>query len=330
MTTATMKALTHASFGNPRDVIELTEVAKPEPGEGEVRVKIVLATIHNHDLATIRGVYGYVPPLPAIGGSEAYGIVDALGDGVTDIEIGQRVNLSGLHDLYAEYGIVQASRATRVPDAVSDESAAQLFAMPFSAITLLDSLGVKEGDWVVQNAANGAVGRMFAQLAATRGVNVVGIVRRAEAVEAMKAQGIDRIVSTDNPDWKDEATAFTDGNGFAAAVDSVGGPASADMLNLLATYGTLVIFGALNSAKVELPVGDVLFKQVTVRGFWGSAISKSMPREKVGALAKEVVARIVDGSVTLPVDGVYDATDYKSAFEASETPGRGGKVLIRF
>ena len=129
--------------------------------------------------------------------------MDALGAGVDQLEVGQRVVTGGTFGVWAEYFVADAAGLIRVPDAVPDESAAQLVSMPFSALSLLHSLDLREGDWLIQNAANGAVGRMVAQLGAARGINVVGLVRRAEGVEELRAQGIERVIATDSDDWRD-------------------------------------------------------------------------------------------------------------------------------
>ncbi len=124
--------------------------------------------------------------------------------------------------------------------------------MPFSAISLLHSLDLKAGDWIVQNTANGAVGRMVAQIAKARGVNVIGLVRRESAVAELAEQGIDNVVSTDADDWRDKALALADGARIVAGVDSVGGPAAGQVLSLLSENGTLVIFGSMGAGKLEL------------------------------------------------------------------------------
>jgi NADPH:quinone reductase-like Zn-dependent oxidoreductase len=97
-----MRSAIHTTFGEPADVLELGDRPAPQPGAGEVRIKTSLAPIHNHDLWTIRGRYGYKPELPAIGGSEAVGIVDALGEGVEGVTVGQRVAVASVHGTWAE------------------------------------------------------------------------------------------------------------------------------------------------------------------------------------------------------------------------------------
>lgn len=324
-----MRAVIHHQFGDPAEVLGVEDVPTPEPGPGEVRVRTLLATIHNHDLWTVRGSYGFKPELPARAGTEAVGVVEALGEGVDRLVVGQRVASGGTFGAWAEQFVAPAAALIPVPDDIPDEAAAQLVSMPFSAISLLASLELAPGDWLVQNAANGAVGRMVAQLGAARGINVVGLVRRAAAVAELAAQGIGRVVATDDDGWQDRVREITGGAPIKVGVDSVGGRASGEVLSMLAENGTLVVFGAMQSPTMEIASGDVIFKQATVRGFWGSVVSRTMPAEQRRTLFAELISRIADGSLTLPVDGIRPLGEIREAAAANAAPGRSGKVLLR-
>lgn len=325
-----MRALIHHDFGPAEEVLHLEDHPIPEPGPGQVRLRVVLSPIHNHDLWTIRGTYGFKPELPAASGTEALGIVDALGEGVDHLEVGQRVATGGTFGVWAEYVVTNAKGLIPVPAGLADEQAAQLISMPFSAISLLQFLDVREGDWIAQNAANGAVGRMLAQLATARGVNVLGIVRRREGIDELREQGIANVIATEDDDWREQAATITGGAPIIAAVDSVGGTSSGDMLSLLAENGTLVSFGAMSSPVMNIASGDVIFKQATVKGFWGSKVSQTMDVDTRRALFGELITRVSEGTLTLPVSGVFDAAAVAEAVRASNTPARVGKVLLRF
>jgi NADPH:quinone reductase-like Zn-dependent oxidoreductase len=325
----TMRALVHHEFGDPAAVLAVEERPLPQPGAGEVRVRMLLSPIHNHDLWTVRGTYGFKPELPAQAGTEALGVVDAVGEGVDQLTVGQRVVTGGTFGVWAEYFVTRAAGLIPVPDGLPDESAAQLVSMPFSAISLLESLGLSEGDWLIQNAANGAVGRMVAQLGSARGLNVVGLVRRSAGVEELRAQGIERVIATDDADWRDRLAEITGGAPITAGVDSVGGSSAGDVLSTLAENGTLVVFGAMASPTLELASGDIIFKQATVKGFWGSVVSREMPADQRGRLFQELFARLQDGTLTLPVAGVHGLDDIAGAVAASGEAGRVGKVLLR-
>ncbi|MFG6477459.1 zinc-binding dehydrogenase [Microbacterium sp. P06] len=323
-----MRAIVHQSFGEPADVLTVEEVATPEPKAGEVRLRILLATIHNHDLMTVRGVYGFKPELPARSGTEAVGVVDAVGEGVENLEVGQRV-VASTFGVWAEFVTLPANGLSPLDESIPDEVAAQLFAMPFSAITLLDFLNLEPGDWVVQNAANGAVGRVFARLAATRDINVVGLVRRADSVTELASEGIDRVVATDDDSWRDRVAELTGGAPIKAGIESIGGQAAGDLASLLGQGGVLVIFGAMASGRLDIASSDILFKEVTVKGFWGSKVGPALSPERRTALVGELRARIADGTVSLPVASIHSFDDVADAARASDTPGRVGKVLLR-
>lgn len=323
-----MRALVHHSFGDPAEVLAVEEVETPQPGPGQVLVRTILSPIHNHDLWTVRGTYGFKPEMPARSGTEAVGVIESVGDGVTGLAPGQRVATGGTFGAWAEYFVAPAAALIPVPDGLSDEVASQLVAMPFSAISLLDFLQLNPGDWLVQNAANGAVGRLLAQLATARGINVVGLVRRAAGVTELGEQGIERIVATDDDGWRDKVAEITGGASIVAAVDSVGGAASGEVMSLLAENGTLVVFGAMASPTMNIASGDVIFKQATVKGFWGSKVSAAMDASKRGELFGELLQRIGSGALTLPVEAIYSFDEIAAAARANMEP-RVGKVLLR-
>ena len=324
-----MRALVQPRFGDPAEVLSVQEVPDPEPGPGQALVRVLLSPIHNHDLWTARGSYGFKPEMPARAGTEAVGVVEALGEGVEGLAVGQRVATGGSFGAWAELIVAPAAGLIPVPDGMSDEAASQLVSMPFSAIALLDFLDVSEGDWIVQNAANGAVGRMVAQLAVARGVRVLGLVRRSAGVDELREQGICDVVATDDDGWRERVREVLGDGKVVAGVDSVGGSAAGDVVSLLAEDGVLVVFGAMASPTLEIGSGEVIFKQVVIKGFWGSKVFPAMDREKRAALMGELVAGISSGVVTLPVEEVYPLEEISAAARASSEPGRRGKILLR-
>ena len=324
-----MRSAIHTTFGEPADVLQLGDQPVPQPGPGEVRIKTLLSPIHNHDLWTVRGQYGYKPALPAIGGSEAVGTVDALGEGVQGVALGQRIAVAGVHGSWAEYFIAPAPLLVPLPAAIADEAAAQLIAMPLSALMLLEFLEVQSGDWIVQNTANGAVGKTLAMLAAARGVHTINLVRRDAGVDELAALGIANVVSTAQPGWKDKVRALAGDAPLRAAVDSIGGKASGELLALLGEGGLLVSFGTMAGEPMQIASGDLIFKQATVKGFWGSKVSAALSVADKRRLLGELLGLVASGALQLPVEAIYDLADVAQAAAASLQPGRKGKVLLR-
>lgn len=324
-----MRSIIHERFGEPADVVQTAERDRPSPTEGEILVRVILSPIHNHDLWTIRGSYGVRPDLPAIGGSEAVGIVEETGPGVDPALKGRRVAVAGVKGSWAEYTIAQAAGAIPVPDAMPDAAAAQLIAMPFSAITLLEFLHVGKGDWVVQTAANGAVGKIMAVLAQSRGVRLLNLVRRPEAVEELTEMGMTDVISTSDPDWVAKARAIIGDDGARAAVDSVGGEVAAGLIDLLGTEGLLVTFGSTTGDPLQLPAGPIIFKHLSVKGFWGAKVMPATPPADRQRMFGELIGLVMEGKLDLTAGGTFGLDEATAAMDAALTPGRTGKVMIK-
>lgn len=300
----------------------------PTPGANELRIKMLLTPIHNHDLAAVRGTSGTQVDLPATGGSEALGLIDAIGEGVTNFQIGQRVSAGGVPGTWAEYFLAPASQVAPVADAIDDATAAQLLAMPLNALSILNLLGMRAGDWLVQNAATGAVGKSVAALAQGRGVQVVGLVRRQEAVAELAALGIPHAVWTGAPDWQQRASALAGDVGFVAAVDGVGGPATGELVSLLREGGTLAFYGDVSGQPLQADAMMLIFKQLTLKGFWGVKALRQ-PADDLRRLIEEVMKAASSGVLRLPAGATFRLAEATQAVAASAAGDSQGKVLLR-
>jgi NADPH:quinone reductase-like Zn-dependent oxidoreductase len=324
-----MRGVGHDTFGAPEQVLTTREVDKPSVGSGQLLVRMILSPIHNHDLVTVKGAYGVKPALPAVGGTEAVGVVEAVGEGLEGDLLGRRVAVAGSPGTWAEYFVAPAASVLPVPESMSDEAAAQLISMPFSAISLLEFLDVAPGDWVVQTAANGAVGKIVAVLAKSRGINLVNLVRREAAVAELAELGIDNVVATESADWVQQARALVGESGARAAVDSVGGDVADGLAELLGEGGLLVTFGASSNQPLVIGSGNVIFKQLTVKGFWGTKVAGATSAQDRSRMFGELIGLVLDGSLSLTSGGTYDLGRPAEAVAASQTPGRTGKILFR-
>ena len=321
-----MKSAVYSQFGTPEQVLTSQETDKPQPGAGQVLVRMVLSAVHNHDLMTIAGQYGFKPELPAVPGTEAVGVVEALGEGVTNLKVGQRV-AGGANETWADYYLADAARSVTVPDSVNDETACQLVAMPLSAKMLLESLEMQPGEWVVQNAANGAVGKMMARFGAERGIKVLGLVRRTDAVDALGAEGIENVVATDEEGWVEKARALVGDGKVTRAIDSLGGDGASQVLKVASDGATLISFGAMTQQPLKISAGELLFRGITAKGFWGA--KPPVKPERIGELLGELVRDAASGKLTLPIEAAYPIDDVAEAVRASGEPGRKGKIAIK-
>ena len=324
-----MRSATYDHFGKPTDVLSLGDRPIQEPKANEVRVKTILASIHNHDLLTIRGKYGFKPEMPAIGGSEAVGIIDAVGNEVKDLKVGQRVAAASVQATWAEYFVAPEHMVFPVPDSLDDEMAAQLIAMPLSALMLLEFLETQSGQWVIHNAANGAVGKSLAMLAAARGVKTINLVRSSDAIAELEALGIKNNIVTADDDWKDQVKSLIGDEQISAAIDSVGGESSGDLLSLLGHGGVFAVFGAMSGKPMMLNATDMIFKQAILKGFWGSKLSQEMSVENKQRLVDELIDRAVSGQLKLPTEATFDLADILKAVDGKVQGEKKGKVLLK-
>lgn len=323
-----MIALQYSQFGDPVEVVAPVETTLPRPAQGQVRLQLVRSPIHNHDLATIRGVYGVKPQLPAFAGSELLGVVDAVGEGVSGVQEGLRAACI-TQGAWAEYALAQASSLVPVPETIPDDEACQLLAMPLSALVLLGDLRVSAGDWIVQNAANGAVGRILAREAGHRGINIISLVRSEETARQLRDFGAPHVVVTEGQ-WLQRVREAASGAPIVCAIDSVAGAQSLQLQRLLAEGGELIVFGGLAPEPMRLDPSLMISRQLLVRGFWMTALMKRPEyAPRIAAAMQRVFELALKHELPLSTGAVYSLRDARDALVAAETPGRTGKMLFK-
>ncbi|MGM8898180.1 MULTISPECIES: zinc-binding dehydrogenase [unclassified Psychrobacter] len=325
-----MRTATYNEFGKPSEVLSVTESPTPEPNNNQVRIKTILSSIHNHDLVTIKGEYGNKPELPATGGSEAVGEIDALGSAVTGFEKGQRVVVSGVQGTWAEYFIAPAQSLIPIPDAIDDEMASQLIAMPMSALLLIEFLNIEPGQWIIQNAANGAVGESMAMLAPERNINTINLVRSKESEQELIDLGItENNVVTDNDDWKEQVKNIVGDDKISGAVDAVGGKSGGELVSLLGKHGVLASLGAMSGKPLTLNPSDLIFNLAQVKGFWASDMMQEISSDDMQRLTRELIERAASGQLKLPTGGIYPLDDIQTAVSEKVQSDKKGKILIK-
>src|SRR5258707_7847 len=204
-----MKAIRFETTGGP-DVLRLVDVDLPQPGMGEVRVKHKAIGVNFIDTYHRSGLYKL--PLPSGLGSEAAGVVEALGAGVTALKIGDRVGYAGAMGAYAQANNVAADKLVQIPDGVSDETAAAALLKGMTAQYLLKrTYPVKRGETILFHAAAGGVGLIAGQWANHLGATVIGTVGAADKIDLAKANGCTHVINSREPDWPKQVRALTGG-----------------------------------------------------------------------------------------------------------------------
>ena len=256
----------------PQDVIEAVSFDKPSLKEGQVLLEMLAAPINPSDVLTLTGQYGILPPLPAVGGNEGVAKVVELGLGVTHLELGQTVLLPMGIGTWSTHMVAEAKSLVSLPNGVDPVQLSMITINPPTASLMLSEfVDLNEGDWVIQNAANSGVGSYLIALAKLRGIKTVNVVRRESLVAPMLAAGADVVLVdgfVDDLSLAKRVSAATKGASIKLGIDAVGGNATNRIGETLCEGATLVNYGAMSGEACALAPTIIIFKDITVRGFW--------------------------------------------------------------
>lgn len=312
----------------PQDVIEAIEFEAPPLEAGQVLLEVVAAPINPADLLTLTGEYGQLPRLPAIGGREGVGRVAELGPDAGELAVGQLVLLPHGAGTWATHVVGVAAQLQPLPD---EADPLQLSMMtinpPTAALLLSEFVALEPGGWVIQNAANSAVGLYLVQLARHRGYRTVNVVRREDAVEVVRDSGGD-VVLLDGEDLAGRVSAATGGAQIRLGIDAVGGGATGHLADCLGESATLVNYGRMSGEPCVVQPHAFIFRDLRLRGFWLARWFQQAPEERRRAIVAEVAGLIATGKLHAPIDATYDLSEIKDAVAAAAAGGRSGKILI--
>ena len=328
-----MSQLVITRTGPPAEVTELRPQARPAPGPGEVLVRMQVAAINPADLNFIEGTYGSKPNLPCSPGMEGMGVIEELGEGVTGLTIGAPVLPLDSPGAWAQWRLLRPDRFYLLPQDIDPQQAALLRVNPPTAWGLLHSAGtLPQGSWVVQNAASSAAGHCVIQIAGSLGLKTLNFVRRPESVPVCAALGAD-LVFTDDAAGLAAAKAALAEIGAPApslALNAVGGDSALRLLDLLGQGGTHVTYGAMGRQALKVPNGMLIFKGLTLRGFWLTMWKESLPPETVTGIYQNLIRLVQDGKLHQQIAAAYPVEDYRAALGHASRNGRNGKVLLTF
>jgi NADPH:quinone reductase-like Zn-dependent oxidoreductase len=311
----------------PQDVIEAVEFQLPTPKAGEALLKVLAAPINPSDVLTLTGEYGMLPPLPAIGGSEGVGRVEQLGEGVSNLKIGQTVLLPPGSGTWSSHIVTSAGKLVALPDADPQQLCMLTVNPPTALLLLRNFVDLQPGDWVIQNAANSSVGSYLIQLAKARGLKTVNIVRRESAVADVQAIGGD-VVLVDGPDLHKRVKTATDGAKIQLGIDAVGSISTEHLANCLSEGAVLVNYGLMSGKPCQMPASALIFREIDLRGFWLLKwYQKATPAEQM-AVFGELISLIASGKLKTKIAATYDVSQIKQAVAAAASDERGGKILI--
>jgi len=321
-----MQALRFHEFGSPAEVLRLEELVLPDPGAGEVRLRVLASPVNPADLNLVTGTYGTRPPLPAVAGIEGCGEVELSEDPF--FQPGDKCLFLRGAGAWASHVQRRGADLYKLLPEVDSRQAAMLKVNPATAWRMLhDFVSLPRGSWILQNAANSGVGRCVIQLAPALGVHTVNLVRRAELIPQLMMLGADHVLLDDNAAI-DALSGICRSLPPMLALNCVGGDSALRLMNGLAAGGTHVTYGAMARQPLKVPNGLMIFKDLRLHGFWLSRWIDHAPPEELwesyGFLADELLA----GRLKQPVDSSFGLERFGAALDRLDDPARHGKVLF--
>ena len=297
------------------------------PGPGEVNIKVEAGPINPAELLLIEGKYASRPPLPARLGIEGVGTITAVGEGVNELALGDCVMSLGRTN-WAEEIQVSSGAVVKVPKDADVQQLSMLKVNPATAMFMLERyVNLKPGDWVIQNAANSAVGRYIIQLAKTKGVKTLNVVRRTELVGELRKIGAD-VVLLDGDDLAKRVRSEVGDANIPLAIDAVAGEGTLRLGGALSEGGTMVNYGLLSGKPCQLTPELVVFQGITLTGFWLANLLGTMKPDELQKLYAELASQITNGNLYTPVESAYRLDQLSDALKHAYQTERNGKVLL--
>ena len=325
-----ISAAVYEKHGNPAEVLHVENRPWPTPAADEAVVKMSAAPINPADLNQIEGKYPVRAELPATPGFEGAGVVAELGAAVNGLTTGALVILPHNIGTWRDAIAVKADDLVVVPDAIEPVQAAMLKINPLTAWRLLhDYVDLQKGDWLIQNAANSAAGRDIIQIAHEVGYKTVNVVRRAEPVDELRAEGGDAVL-VDDENLREQVKSATGGAPIRLGLNSVGGDSALRLANCLAPGGTLVSFGAMSLQPLKIPTGLFIFKDLRFRGIWiNKWYDNATPSERMETF-RPLFEMAKRGLLKTKIEKAYPLKEVKAAVAHATQGKRSGKIIFEF
>ncbi len=269
----TMKAWQVRAWGEPEEMT-LADVPIPEPAAGEIRIANRAAALNFFDILQIQGKYQIKPPFPFTPGAEVSGLVDALGEGITKLAVGDRVLAMPMGGAFAEYSLAPAARVFRVPAGMDfHEAAAMPIVYHTSYFALKTRAALQNGEWLLVHAGASGVGMAAIQIGKALGARIIATAGSQAKLDFCRSQGAEYALDYRDASWMDRVKEFTSGRGADVIYDPVGGDIFDLSTKCIAPEGRLLVVGFASGRIPSIQANRILLKDIAIVGVhWGAYV----------------------------------------------------------
>lgn len=323
-----MKAIRVPQYGDP-SVLKLEDLERPKPGRGEALVHVHAAGVNYADIYFRTGSARIPIPFPFTLGIEGAGVVEAVGEGVSEVKAGDRVAYATRSPgSYAEYHVLSAASLAPLPNDVSFEDGAAVILQGLTAHYLLHEFySIKPGSIVLVHAAAGGMGLLLLQWLKHMGATVIGTVSTEEKARVAREAGADHVILYTKQDFAEEAKTLTDGKGVNYIIDGVGKTTFTKNFDALANRGWATVFGMASGPADPVVPNSLMTKALTISG--GSLFNYTVTRDELLGRARDVFAGLCEGWLKLHIHSVRPLAQAAEAHRLLEGRETVGKLLLK-
>ena len=307
--------------------LEKREIPAPQPKAGELLIKVHASALNRGELIVGGVVHGGPEK---VGGNEGAGVVEAVGEGVTEFSKGDRV-MGRCRGAWAEYAIMEVAQAMKMPAHLSWEQAA---AAPLSFITAYEMVvqygRLKAGEWLLVTGASSGAGVCSIQIAQVLGAKTIGTSGSAEKLEKLKSLGLDVGIQTREPNFAEKVKEVTGGKGANLALNLVGGSFFPEILKSMANQGRVAIVGYVDGRHhAEIDLSAVHANRFEIFGVSNAKLSTQEKAAAAAGFKRDILPAIESGKVTPLVDSVFGFEDIPAAKARMESNAMTGKIVVK-
>lgn len=327
-----MSQLILTAVGDPSENTRYEKDPDLTVGPDDVLVAMEAAPVNPSDFLLANGWYGVQPTVGGALGSEGVGRVTKAGAGVDPSIVGKRVVILPTYEqgTWADSVVAPARNVVTVPEGADAAQLAMLPINPATAYLLLNRyVDLQPGDWIGQNLGNSAVGRLVIALARQAGVKTLSVVRREEAAAELRAAGAD-LVLVDGEGLGERITEALGGAQLRLVLDGASGTTPVALAGALEFGGTIVSYSSTTGESFAAPFGDLVYRELSLRGFWLINWLRNAPRAEIEATYATLAELVAQGELSVPVAATYPLERYEEAFGHARAADRTGKVLFAF
>jgi len=318
-----MKAIVVHEFGGP-EVLKLEEVPTPKPAAGQVLVRIHAAGVNPYDTYMRAGTYAVKPPLPYTPGSDAAGVIEAVGDGVKKVKPGDRVYTARtVTGAYAQYALALEAQVHGLPEKITFGQGAGVW-VPYGTAyhALYHSAGARASETVLVHGASGGVGSAAVQMAHAMGITVFGTAGTQKGLELVRREGAHQVFDHSKAGYQEEIMKVTGGRGVDVILEMLCNVNLSADLKMLATNGRVIIIG--NRGEITINPRDLMLRRASARGFTLWAVTPAEEAE----IHSGLFAGLENGTLRPVVGKELPLAEAARAHKQVLEPGAAGKIVL--